>query len=84
MAGSDRRLSSDPMPHPPAPMLCTLVDAAFDSPDWTFEPKLVAEIAFAEWTRNGLLRRPRYEGLRPDKKAIECHRERPALVAAVQ
>src|SRR3954471_2657803 len=41
------------------------------------EPRLVAEIAFAEWTQNGLLRQPRYEGLRPDKKAIECRRERP-------
>jgi bifunctional non-homologous end joining protein LigD len=48
------------------------------------EPKLVAEIAFAEWTRNGLLRQPRYEGLRPDKKAIECRRERPAPAAAVR
>ena len=27
------------MPDSPAPMFCTLVDAAFDSPDWTFEPK---------------------------------------------
>ena len=33
------------------------------------EPELVAEIAFAEWTQNGLLRQPRYEGLRPDKSA---------------
>ena len=48
------------------------------------EPKLVAEIAFAEWTQNGLLRQPRYEGLRPDKKAIECRRERPAPAAAVR
>jgi bifunctional non-homologous end joining protein LigD len=30
------------------------------------EPELVAEIAFAEWTQNGLLRQPRFEGLRPD------------------
>jgi hypothetical protein len=48
------------------------------------EPKLVAEIAFAESTQNGLLRQPRYEGLRPDKKAIECRRERPAPAAAVR
>ena len=47
------------------------------------EPELVAEIAFAEWTRNGLLRQPRYEGLRPDKKAIECRRERPAPASIV-
>jgi len=33
--------TSPPSPSPdvPAPMLCTLVDAPFDSPDWTFEPK---------------------------------------------
>jgi len=39
-------------------------------------PKLVAEIAFGEWTQNGLLRQPRYEGLRPDKKPRDCRRER--------
>ncbi len=44
----------------------------------------MAEIAFAEWTQNGLLRQPRYEGLRPDKKAIECRRERPAPAAAAR
>ncbi len=30
-------------------------------------PRLVAEIAFAEWTQNGLLRQPRFEGLRPTR-----------------
>jgi bifunctional non-homologous end joining protein LigD len=48
------------------------------------EPKLVAEIAFAEWTQYGLLRQPRYEGLRPDKAARECRRERPMQSAAVR
>ena len=28
-----------PLPDVPAPMLCTLVDAPFDGPDWTVEPK---------------------------------------------
>jgi DNA ligase D-like protein (predicted ligase) len=41
------------------------------------KPQLVAEIAFSEWTQNGLLRQPRFEGLRPDKKPKECRRERP-------
>lgn len=48
------------------------------------EPRLVAEIAFAEWTQNGLLRQPRYEGLRPDKSAKECRRERMKSAAVVK
>src|SRR4051812_27825434 len=39
-AGLAREIVPSPMPDAPVPMLCTLVDAAFDSPDWTFEPKL--------------------------------------------
>jgi bifunctional non-homologous end joining protein LigD len=41
------------------------------------EPRLVAEIAFGEWTQHGLLRQPRFEGLRADNKPQECRRERP-------
>jgi bifunctional non-homologous end joining protein LigD len=41
------------------------------------KPRLVAEIAFGEWTQNGLLRQPRFEGLRTDKGPRECRRERP-------
>jgi bifunctional non-homologous end joining protein LigD len=41
------------------------------------KPQLVAEIAFGEWTQNGLLRQPRFEGLRTDKTPRECRRERP-------
>jgi ATP-dependent DNA ligase len=39
-------------------------------------PELVAEIGFAEWTREGRLRQPRYMGLRDDKPAREVVRER--------
>lgn len=35
------------------------------------EPKLVAEVRFAGWTREGLLRQPSYKGLRLDKQARE-------------
>ncbi|WP_438484010.1 non-homologous end-joining DNA ligase [Streptomyces sp. S186] len=41
-------------------------------------PDLVAEIAFTEWTRDGMLRHPRFLGLRDDKPAAEVIRERPA------
>jgi ATP-dependent DNA ligase len=38
-------------------------------------PKLVAEIGFSEWTTAGLLRHPRFLGLREDKSAREVRRE---------
>jgi bifunctional non-homologous end joining protein LigD len=41
------------------------------------EPELVAQIAFTEWTPDGKLRHPRYEGLRYDKPATEVVREEP-------
>jgi bifunctional non-homologous end joining protein LigD len=39
------------------------------------EPKLVAQIAFTERTRDGRLRHPSFQGLREDKPAREVHRE---------
>jgi bifunctional non-homologous end joining protein LigD len=42
------------------------------------QPDLVAEVAFAEWTREGKLRQPRYQGLRDDKPAREVVREEPS------
>ena len=41
------------------------------------EPKLVCEVEFLEWTREGRLRAPSYKGLRDDKAAAEVHREHP-------
>jgi bifunctional non-homologous end joining protein LigD len=41
------------------------------------EPKLVCEVEFAEWTHDGRLRAPSYQGLREDKPAEEVHREQP-------
>lgn len=40
-------------------------------------PSLVGEVGFTEWTRDGLLRHPRFLGLRQDKDALEVVRERP-------
>jgi bifunctional non-homologous end joining protein LigD len=40
-------------------------------------PKFVAEIKFAEWTRDGKLRAPVFLGLRDDKKPGEVIREAP-------
>jgi len=41
------------------------------------EPKLVCEVAFTEWTRDGYLRHPTFQGLREDKAAREVRRELP-------
>ncbi len=41
------------------------------------EPRLVGEVAFAEWTRDGNLRQPSFQGLREDKDPKEVSRERP-------
>lgn len=40
------------------------------------EPKLVAEIEFTEFTRDGVLRHPSFKGLRQDKPARKVTRER--------
>jgi len=39
------------------------------------KPELVAQIAFTEWTQDGKLRHPRYQGLRDDKDPRDVHRE---------
>jgi bifunctional non-homologous end joining protein LigD len=41
------------------------------------EPKLVAEVEFAEWTADGVLRAPSFKGLREGRDPRDVHRERP-------
>jgi DNA ligase D-like protein (predicted ligase) len=40
-------------------------------------PELVTQIGFSEWTVDGKLRHPRFEGLRDDKNPAEVVREQP-------
>jgi len=42
------------------------------------KPKLVCQVKFSEWTRDGKLRQPVFLGLREDKNAAEVIRERPS------
>jgi bifunctional non-homologous end joining protein LigD len=44
------------------------------SPMWV-EPELVVEVGFHEWTSGGVLRAPRFRGVRDDKPATEVVRE---------
>jgi bifunctional non-homologous end joining protein LigD len=43
-------------------------------------PELVGEVAFTEWTSDGRLRHPSFQGLRADKKPAEVVREKPRPV----
>jgi bifunctional non-homologous end joining protein LigD len=56
----------DPVPKPPRVRKGDIV--------WV-EPKLVAQVEFVEWTHDGRLRAPSYQGLREDKSPVEVRRE---------
>jgi bifunctional non-homologous end joining protein LigD len=45
-------------------------------------PDLVCEMSFSEWTSDGSMRHPQFEGMRSDKKASAVHREKPKKMAA--
>jgi bifunctional non-homologous end joining protein LigD len=45
-------------------------------------PELVAEVTFANWTDDGLLRHASFQGMREDKKPSEVVREEPATSPA--
>jgi bifunctional non-homologous end joining protein LigD len=42
------------------------------------KPQLVCEVVFTEWTSDGKIRHPSFQGLRADKKPKEVTREKPA------
>jgi bifunctional non-homologous end joining protein LigD len=52
----------------------TMHSAAMREVTW-LEPALVAQVRFAEWTQEGLLRQPVFLGLRQDKAARDVVRE---------
>lgn len=46
------------------------------------KPKLVCEVRFQEWTKDGRMRQPVFLGIRTDKKPKEVFKENPSAVAA--
>ncbi|MCU1244748.1 MAG: ligase, partial [Acidobacteria bacterium] len=59
-----------------------MVKNALRSRDTTWvRPRLVAQVAFTEWTGDNRLRHPSFLGLRDDKSPSEVVRERPAAMA---
>src|SRR5206468_645899 len=67
-----KQLAQDERPDPPARGAPRLRDA-----HWV-QPRLVAQVRFTEWTSDGKLRHPAFQGIRADKKPEECLREKPA------
>lgn len=46
------------------------------------KPKLIVEVQFTEWTDEGILRHPSYQGLRMDKSTREVFKEMPSQAKA--
>jgi len=46
------------------------------------KPELVCEVVFTEWTTDGKIRHPSFQGLRADKSPTEIRREQPTAVRA--
>jgi bifunctional non-homologous end joining protein LigD len=64
-------------PDPPFRVVPKLAGLKRTDVTWV-EPRLVAEVEFAEWSHEGRVRQPSYKGLREDKPAAEVREERPA------
>jgi bifunctional non-homologous end joining protein LigD len=67
----------DQISQPSMPFAVKPKDPGLRDAHWA-KPKLVAEVEFTEWTADGSIRHPSFQGLREDKKPIEVVREEPA------
>ena len=47
------------------------------------KPVLLCEVAFTEWTEDGRIRHPSFQGLREDKEAADVKQEKPMPVKSV-
>lgn len=64
----------DKIPRSSAPFSSHPKDPDLRNAHWA-APKLVAEVAFTEWTSDGSIRHPSFQGLREDKKPEDVRRE---------
>jgi len=71
---SDLKKQLDKISRATSPLAVVPKDPGLRETKWT-EPKMVAEVAFTEWTSDGSIRHPSFQGLREDKSPKEVVRE---------
>ena len=67
----------DKIAQPAMPFATKPKDPGLREAHWA-KPQLVGEVEFTEWTDEGSIRHPSFQGLREDKKAKDVVREEPA------
>jgi bifunctional non-homologous end joining protein LigD len=64
-----------------APLLTRAETVGLSAGEWStihwVTPALLCEVAFTEWTDDGHIRHPSFQGLREDKDAVEVRKENP-------
>jgi bifunctional non-homologous end joining protein LigD len=70
------RKKLDRISQPTMPFAVKPKDPGLRDAHWV-KPQLVAEVEFIEWTADGSIRHPSFQGLREDKKPSEIVREEP-------
>ena len=76
-SGSDLKKQLDKFSRQTSPLLVVPKDPGLRETHWT-EPRMIAEVAFTEWTSDGSIRHPSFQGLREDKNPKDVVREQPA------
>lgn len=71
---TDLRKKLDPLVTGKMPFAMKPNDPGLRHAQWT-TPQLVAEVEFTEWTADGAVRHPSFQGLREDKNPKEIVRE---------
>jgi bifunctional non-homologous end joining protein LigD len=71
---TDLQKELDKIARKSSPLTVVPNDPGLRKTHWT-EPKLIAEVEFMEWTADGSIRHPSFQGLREDKGAKEVVRE---------
>src|SRR5712692_4827823 len=74
---SDLKKQLDKVARKTSPLAVVPKDPGLRETKWT-EPKMIAEVAFTEWTSDGSIRHPSFQGLREDKNPKDVVREQPA------